>query len=196
MHFHGIWCILLQEDFPMNRRNFVATSLAAAGAASLTGSAQYSGKGEKQEFYELRLYHQLSGAKKKLLNDYLANALLPALNRYGVKNVGAFTAKYGPNKPTLYVLIPHPTIEFFLGLSARLTEDTEYKKAAASFLDLPLSDPGFIRMESSLLKAFTHQPKLAVPKQTEGKKNRIFDLRIYESHNEKFAKKKTSNNLQ
>jgi hypothetical protein len=174
----------------MNRRNFVAASITAAGAASLTNAAQYTGKGEKQEFYELRLYHQLNGTKKKVLNDYLTDAFIPAVNRTGIKNIGAFTVLYGPNKPSLYVLIPHPTIESFLGLADRLAADDEYKKKAASFMDLPMSDPGYIRRETSLLRAFSHQPKLAIPKQTAEKKNRIFELRIYESHNEKFAKKK------
>lgn len=174
----------------MNRRNFVSTSLTAAGAASLANAAQYTGKGEKQEYYELRLYHQLNGTKKKLLNDYLGNAFIPAVNRTGIKTVGAFTVMYGPNRPSLYVLIPHPTLESFVGLSDRLMADDEYKKMSASFMDLPLNDPGYIRKETSLLKAFSHQPRLAVPKQTAEKKNRIFELRIYESHNEKMAKKK------
>jgi hypothetical protein len=43
-----------------------------------------------------------------------------------------------------------------------------------------------VRMESSLLRAFKNMPKLEVPE----KKGRIFELRTYESHSIKAAKKK------
>jgi len=175
----------------MNRRNFVSAGL-ATGAASWPVLAQTPGKGGdgKQEFLELRLYHTLLGDRKKPLQDYLSGAFIPAVNRLGIKAVGVFNVLYGPNRPSLYVLIPHPTIESVLSLSSRLGKDAEYQKTAAPFLDMPLSDPGFVRLESSLLLAFAHMPKLAVPAQVAEKKSRIFELRIYESHGEKAAKKK------
>jgi hypothetical protein len=175
----------------MNRRNFVSTAL-AAGAASLPASAQTSAKAAdgKQEFLEFRLYQTMLGDKKKPLQDYLSSAFIPAVNRLGIKSVGIFNVTHGPNRPSLYVLIPHPNMESVLTLGSRLDKDAEYQKNAASFMDLPLSDPGYVRKETSLMLAFSHLPKLVVPTQVAQKKSHIFQLRIYESHNEKIAKKK------
>ncbi len=175
----------------MNRRNFVSTAI-AAGAASLPASAQTTGKaaGARQEYLELRLYQTNLGDKKKPLQDYLSGALIPAVNRLGIKSVGAFNVKYGANRPSLYVLIPHPTIESALTLGARLGKDAEYVKAAAPLMEMPLADPPYVRIETTLMLAFSHLPKLVVPAQAAEKKPRIFELRIYESHNEKIAKKK------
>jgi hypothetical protein len=49
-----------------------------------------------------------------------------------------------------------------------------------------MSEPAYVRFESSLMVAFSHLPKLEVP----ALKERIFELRIYESHCAKAGKKK------
>jgi hypothetical protein len=64
--------------------------------------------------------------------------------------------------------------------------DDEYRKAGAEYVDVPLSEPAYVRMKSSLMVAFKDMPKLEAPE----KKSRIFELRIYESHSIKAAKKK------
>ncbi len=43
-----------------------------------------------REYYELRKYQMVSGTEGKLLQSYLADALLPALNRMGFSPIGAF----------------------------------------------------------------------------------------------------------
>jgi hypothetical protein len=60
----------------------------------------------------------------------------------------------------------------------------------AEFTNLPATDPGFVRVESSLLIAFEGLPKLEIPRQTAGNKPRLFELRTYESHSRKAGKKK------
>jgi len=54
------------------------------------------------------------------------------------------------------------------------------------FIDTPMSEPAYVRVESSLMLAFKGLPELVVPE----KKPRIFELRTYESHSIKMAKKK------
>ncbi|UCG56755.1 MAG: NIPSNAP family protein, partial [Phycisphaerales bacterium] len=107
-----------------------------------------------------------------------------AMNRIGIGPVGVFNVMYGPNSPSLYVLMVHKSLESVVTASARLLEDAEFQKA--SLTNAPLSEPGYVRFESSLMAAFSHMPKLEVPE----KKSRIFELRIYESHGIKAAKKK------
>ncbi|MHC4499205.1 MAG: NIPSNAP family protein, partial [Planctomycetota bacterium] len=71
--------------------------------------------------------------------------------------------------------------------STLIEVDPDYRKAAASVLDAPKSDPPYERIESSLMVAFEAIPRLERPTKAE---SRIFQLRIYESHNSLAGKKK------
>jgi hypothetical protein len=169
----------------MKRREF----LAAAGLAGMAGVSSPANAGErkddgKQEYYELRRYHLHVGSKKNLVGDFLRDVGIPAMNRIGIGPVGVFSAMYGPNSPTLYVLMVHKSLESVAKAASRLLEDDEYRKA--DFINTGLSEPGYVRIESSLMVAFKDMAKLEVPE----KKSRIFELRIYESHCIKAAKKK------
>ena len=174
----------------MKRRTFLTTT-ALAGAAPLSAmaaTAQRAGTG--REYYELRQYKLLNFAKTQPLNDFLRDAALPAYNRLGIKPVGVFTAKYGPTLPTVYVLIPYPSLESFITADTQLLEDRSYLKAGADFLDRPLADPGYVRVESSLMVAFEGIPKMELPTATMAKTSRVYELRIYESHSKQAAKLK------
>ena len=178
----------------MKRRNFLASSLAASSligskwseSLAALSSATVSPDTPKPEYYELRLYHLRRGAKPKLVNDFFRDVALPAMNRNGIAPVGFFDVMIGPDNPTLYMLTPHKSLESFATASARVTMDAEYQKAGASFLNMPATDPAYVRVESSLLIAFDTMPKIEVPQN----KPRIFELRTYESHNKKANKKK------
>ena len=175
----------------MKRRDFIAAT-ALAGAAPLnTIAAATAPQGKPDpEYYELRQYHLLSRGAIKRLDDFLRDAALPALNRSGIEPVGVFTVMYGPNRPTIYVLLPHKSLESFATADTRLAADARYQRAGASFLDAPMSDPAYVRIESSLMVAFEQMPRLVLPASTAEKKPRIFELRTYESHSKKKAKKK------
>src|SRR3979411_398914 len=106
----------------MERRNFLASSLAASALAVTTpGSyleaAQTATPAKSREFYQLRRYHLNSGPQRKLCDDFFRDALLPALNRLAISPVGVFDLSIGPETPSIYVLMP--------GLSAALLGQVE-----------------------------------------------------------------------
>lgn len=182
---------------PIKRRKFIASSLTAtsllAGATVQAGAAMRAVtqvEKAKPEYYELRQYHMLTGPRQKPIHDYLREAAIPAMNRNGIGPIGVFNVVYGPTNPTLYVLIPHKTLETFANTSQRLAADAEYQRSGAPFLNAPFADPAYVRVEVSLMVAFEGMPKLEVPPGAAGNKPRIFELRIYESHNEQAGKKK------
>jgi len=88
---------------------------------------------------------------------------------------------------SIYVTIPYPTLGVLEKLNDRLTADKDYQNAATDFFALPKKDPAYNRIESRLMKAFAGMPVIEMPKQTKSKAPRIFELRIYESHNEQKA---------
>lgn len=169
----------------MERRDFLAGSaLAGAGLTALGATGAETTM--KREFYEYRTYQLLPGGRRGAIHDYLEKAAIPAWNRHGVGPVGVFTGVYGGEWTTVEVLLTHPTLESVVTASAALGADPEYHKAGAGFVDAPASAPQFVRYESSLMQSFTGMSKLEVPE----KKDRIFEIRTYESHSVKFAKKK------
>jgi hypothetical protein len=175
----------------MKRRKFLTTSLAAAGIAGLapglSPAVQAAAGKSPREYYELRLYHLRKGAKQAALDEYFEKAVLPGLKRLGIGPVGVFNLLIGPDNPTTYVLIPHPSLESVTTMSSRLAADPEFLKNAAAFANAPATDPFYQRVESSLLQAIEGVPNLVVPAATKTNGPRIFELRTYESHSGKAA---------
>lgn len=165
------------------------TSAAAVSSTFLANAAE-SSKSVTREFYELRFYHLRRGPMQKRFDDFYREAAIPAMNRAGISPIGVFSAAVGPDSPTMYVLMPHKSMETFATALDRVRADADYQKAGAEFINAPPSDPSYIRVESSLLVAFESIPKLEVPSTTATQKPRIFELRTYESHSKKANKKK------
>ena len=117
----------------MQRRHFLTSSLAAAAVAlTPNDSRAQAPAGKAREYYELRKYHLQSGPESKLLQSYLADALIPALNRMGFSPIGAFNLDLGPETPALYLLIPSTTLESLATAELQLAKDEEFMKAGCT----------------------------------------------------------------
>jgi len=178
----------------MNRRAFVKTSMAAAAVAGMPNapiqSLQEAARAKAREYYELRQYHVQSGRQQKLTDAFLKDALVPALNRLGIASVGVFNLTIGPVTPTFYVLMAAASVETLTTAEARLGQDAEYLKVGAPFLTAPADEPPLIRIESSLMVAFEGWPRLKLPAVTTEHKERVFELRTYESPNDQDHRRK------
>ncbi|HPW21125.1 MAG TPA: NIPSNAP family protein [Vicinamibacterales bacterium] len=175
----------------MKRREFLRSATLAGGAVMAGGAARAGAtEGDGREFYELRVYETNLGARKRVLDDYLERAFIPALNRAGSSPVGAFNVIAGASSLALYLLVPFPTLDALVSAPARLAADPEYVKAAEPCLSAPIDDPAYVRYESSLLRAFAEAPRVRVPAETAAKQPRLFELRTYESHSERAALRK------
>ena len=150
---------------------------------------------------ELRTY-LLKDGKQGAFDAYASKALIPALNLLGVKAVGVYhelltppaaDAKPPETKPVsaAFVVIPYADANQLTAVTAALASDTVYQQAAAEYLSVPATDPVFDRIESSVFLAFETMPKLVAPAvSVNSPKPTLFNLRVYESHNEAAGKKK------
>ncbi len=170
----------------MQRRTFMQSSAAAVCAVAAGSTSAADPRGKSGELYELRAY-QVKEGKQQALDVYLSKAFLPAAKRLSIGPIGVFSEKVDKGLPRKFVLIVHPSAESFATLSARLDADEEYRKAAADYLAVKPADAIYTRMESSILAAIEGMPKIDKP---DASKPRLFNLRIYESHNERAGKKK------
>ena len=146
----------------MDRRQFFAASSLTAGAAIVPGALAAAGTTGK-EFYELCLYQVSTAADQKRLIAFLRDAALPAMNRIGIKPVGMFTSLEDASDLTIYVLMPHQSLDSVATATSRMLADETFLRDGRAFLELPSAKKGYDRIESSLLLAFDGIPKLEVP---------------------------------
>ena len=169
----------------MQRRNFLGCSLGASAVAAagvrVAAAGQQASAAGGREYYELRRYHLVSGPQQKLTKSFFAEALIPALNRLGMKPIGAFDLDVGPETPSTYLLIPSTSLDALVTAEQRLAQDEEYQRAGHAFLNAPATAPPYERVESSLMIAFEGYPKLTTPPVTAQHGARVFQLRTYES---------------
>ena len=165
---------------------------AGAVADALQGSPAGRGQERAAEYYELRRYRLRRGPGQALVDAYLRTAALPAWQRAGAGPIGVFSVTIGPDSPTFYVLLVHKSLDAFASLPERLAADAEYEKTAAPYLNAEATSPAFVRIDASLMRPFDGMPRLELPfgGGENAKRRRIFELRTYESHSEKAAKKK------
>lgn len=170
----------------MKRRDFLAASVLTT-AGSISGQARAEDKpSDVKQCLELRQYDFSSEGKRNAFEGFLAKAAIPALNRQGISPVGVFKAENNENFD-LWVLIPHNSLESVTTSNTKILADTKFRQDAGDILDCPKSDPAYKRFESSLLLAFDKCSRVEVPSK---KDTRVFQLRIYESHNAVMAKRK------
>ncbi len=181
----------------MQRREFLAAAASGAAVIGMLGAAESpAAEGTSgRQIYELRTYHFASMEKLQAYSKFMAETGVPALNRAGVQPVGVFRLWMKDNAPLklekdpmdLYVLLPHASFESVATLEAKLGADEAYQQAGRAVLLTPQKDPAYARYDSSLLYAFEQFPTLQVPSKS---KDRLMQLRRYESHSNERALKK------
>lgn len=137
------------------------------------------------QVYELRVYELEFFRSADLLHDYFEKALIPALNKQGVKNVGAFE-EVGETLPKkIYLLIPHKDVMSFQNSEYNLFKDEAYVEAANDYLSVDRTSVPYKRIQTSVIVSTKEFPELIVPDNAS-----LYELRIYESHNEGALKSK------
>jgi hypothetical protein len=178
----------------MERRAFLAASTAAGiasrGTLEAAGSGQTQGSTAAPLLLELRRYRLRSGPMASRFSAYAKDALVPALGRAGVSPVGTWNVSFGPDSPTLHVLIPHADPAAVAALEGRLLADAEYRRAAAAYLSLPPSDPPYLRCDSTLHATVPTLPAVRKPSGDAAAASRVFELRTYRSPGEHAGRRK------
>ena len=162
-----------------------------SGNLLFTNAVAQQNKGNR-EFYEIKLYHFTTAAQEEVLDRYLSEAYIPALHKAGIKKVGAFKPVGNDTAADkrLYILIPLTSLEQLLTLPQQLQKDAEYLNASRAYSDAAYNAAPYTRMESIILRAFRLAPRSAVPELRSNKKERIYELRSYESATEKLYRNK------
>ena len=146
----------------------------------------------EREFYQLTVYHYSNSSQEKIIDNYLQNALLPALHKMNIKNIGVFKNHSNDTlaDKTMYVLMPVKSLDDMLKVSSKLSIDKDYQSAGSEYLNAVYTTAPYSRIETVLLHAFSLAPELQLPKLNGPRKDRIYELRSYESATEKIFRNK------
>jgi hypothetical protein len=144
------------------------------------------GQAGDKEVIELREYELAFGGNPANINTYFKDALIPALNKYGVRHVGAFS-ELGNFEPTkIYLLIPYPGITEYFKIPSQVAEDSDYLAASRNYHSLPPDNKVFNRFITRLMVAFKGLPALNAGFKGSG----LYELRTYEGYNEDAVRRK------
>jgi len=141
-----------------------------------------------RQIYQLKIYTFETEAQEKATDDYLENALLPALTRQMIEVVGVFKNRKDTEADSIrktYVLIPFISLFQYKSLEQQMGYDLTYLEDGKAFINATYDNPSYSRIESILLNAFEDMPMLVATTLEGPRADRIYELRSYESATEK-----------
>ena len=147
---------------------------------------------ETRDYFQLKMYQLENTEQESMMDQYLKNAYLPALERAGIPNVGVFKPREVGEEDQRYimVLIPFSSLKEFEALDGKLEQDEAYQMAGKEYIEAPHDAPPYERIESFLLRAFASTPHLSVPDHNSPNTSRVYELRSYESATELLHQRK------
>lgn len=154
-------------------------------------SNSFGSNAQSKEFYQIKTYLLKSDKQTDNIDNYLKNAFLPAIKRTGIKDVGVFKPKSTTDSITkIIVILPFTSVQQFLELEKKLENDKNYQISGNDYINAPFNDAPYARIETILLQSFSDHPFLTKPELKGPRKDRVYELRSYESATEKIYKSK------
>lgn len=169
------------------KKKTLFTASALLVLSFLLQSSIYAKKNDNREYYKITVYHFKDASQEKIIDNYLQNALLPALHKMSIKNVGVFKALSNDTAADklIYVFMPVKSLDEVNTINLKLQTDETYQSSGQEYLNAAYNNPPYTRMENILLYAFPLAPKMNLPQLKSDKKDRVYELRSYESATEK-----------
>ena len=163
--------------------------LASICFSIFVGLASVSRADQSNQYYEIRSYLLSERSDAKLIDSYLQDALLPALQRQGIGPIGVLTNAPSDESdtPRVVVIIPYDSPEQIADVKNAVAADTAYQAAAEPMLARGKKSAAYDRIQSELLIAMDCMPKLNVEESSLDNADRVYELRVYESPTEKFG---------
>nr|WP_067061700.1 NIPSNAP family protein [Mucilaginibacter sp. L294] len=171
----------------MQRRKFLQSSLAVTAGLAVSINPAVAGDNPTQkEVYEWREYEMNFGVDQGQLENYFKTALIPALNKYGVKTVGVFSEWNKTSPAKFYLLVPYSSLDNYLAVNTKVKADADYIKNSAAYNAITADKAVYSRFTASLMIAFDGWPAIVVP----ADKPQIFEIRTYEGYSEDAVRRK------
>jgi hypothetical protein len=104
----------------------------------------------------------------------------------GINDIGVFKPiENADTLKSIFVLIPFSSYDKFLDLDGNLAKDKVFQKDGDMYINVSPDNTPYIRIESTIMKAFEAMPTHKTPAFTTAKKERVYELRSYQAPTEK-----------
>jgi hypothetical protein len=152
-------------------------------------SASQLSADDSHQYYEIRSYILGDNGDAEAIDQYLSGALLPALGRQEVGPIGVFTNSENDQsgQARIVVVIPHSSADAVATVKKKVEADSQYQSDAAAYLNRGPKDSPYQRIQSELLVSMDCMPQLAVAAGSLDNNERVYELRVYESANERLG---------
>ncbi|HTD94365.1 MAG TPA: NIPSNAP family protein [Chitinophagaceae bacterium] len=176
----------------MNLSRFLIVGVLSLFIVLLTFKTGSAGRLPRHEFYQLTIIHFQTAAQEHSIDSFLQQAYLPALHKEGVEKIGVFKGRANDTSANkiICVVIPVRAFDKLFQLSAALAKNKDYQAASTPYADAPYSSPPYTRIENILLQDFPTETPLQAPSLNGPRKDRVYELRSYESPTEKLFQNK------
>lgn len=143
-------------------------------------------KEKSREYYQVTVYHFANSQQEQAIDSFLKNSFIPALHRLDNPKIGVFKpiANDTAADKLLFVIAPFSKAESLLSLITRLQKDKQFI-TSSQYFDTGYQVPPYQRIENIVLQAFPLAPTMNLPKLTGTVKDKVYELRSYESATEK-----------
>ncbi|MBM3749514.1 MAG: NIPSNAP family protein [Acidobacteria bacterium] len=159
----------------MDRRSFVGVM----GGMTLMNTNQAGAAGaQRTRYYILEHFFLKNGTQPGRMNDFIRDALLPALNKVHTGPKIVMDALVAPQMPQLALILGLRSLEELPSLEAGLWKQEGLRKAAEALE--AHAEPPCEHSSAALLEATDYSPEI-VPLDPPPKTPRIFELRVYHS---------------
>ena len=175
-----------QEYDLMKRREFFAASAAMTAGTCLSGTTAFAEKTGDREYIRVKTYWTRNDDDQARLIEKLDKWWIPYLNNYGFSKVGIFTVNRELHKGdksydskydrAVFTFTSHLCFEKFRDVNADMARNMD----KSQYLNQSTEKSLYENLQSELLYAFPHCPKLAVPSLSP---DRVVQFRRYYSPN-------------
>ena len=144
---------------------------------------------QAHQYYEIRSYTLGDKSDVEAVDQYLRDALLPALERQGIGPVGVFTNSPADEtgRPCVIAVIPYESADAMTQVKAKIESDKQYQSASNDFHSRNNKQAAYGRIESELLISMDCMRQLNVPEGSLENSKRVYELRVYESANQRLG---------
>ncbi len=139
------------------------------------------------QYYQMITYSFENTKQATTTDDYLKSVYLPHLKKSGISNIGVFKLIQSEELTDLktYVLIPFSSLTQIEDIYESTAAIHESQQASQAYITASQDEPPYQRMESTIMKAFADMPFMEMPSFDTPRSQRVYELRSYESANER-----------
>ena len=147
-------------------------------------------KAKQAELVQIIVYHFENDTQVLQTENYLKDALIPALHQQKIDRIGVFKPIDFAQDKRLFLVIPYNSFSHFIKVNQQVELDKNYLIAGNKYIEASYNEAPYVRKESILLNSFSTAPILQKPNLKSSFENKVYELRSYESATELLHQKK------